>query len=351
MSPTCHPRGRSGHRRCASAGGYAIVSVLCCIALLWAWAQVAGDDALGTSRKVSAATLAYVSKAGVPAEDVHGVAELATAVGATGPEPLSDPLTLLRFYIGHGRCVKRAASKYRATMKWRAEYSIQSVMAEYGQPGEYLKNGGRATDAARWTWRKHPRTDAAKLGVRHAFFSRLRRHDPIDGAPILVWQIGRADFEGFVREGIVDELIRAFVAHLEDALQSSRAASLQRRRLVRARVIIEAKDFALSTVRHLRVLIGILDLCERHYPEVLATITVVRTPLAAAHVYRMVSPFVPDLVRKKLGVFGDDFGEALRRHSGLEISLLPACLGGSASDSELGAAELVPIDLGRRAVC
>ena len=42
--------------------------------------------------RCAAYTAAALVKAGVPQEDADGVEELATRVGAYGPEPLSDPL-------------------------------------------------------------------------------------------------------------------------------------------------------------------------------------------------------------------------------------------------------------------
>ena len=46
-------------------------------------------------------------------------------------------------------------------------------------------------------------------------------------------------------------MVRAFVAHFEDALQSARSAS--RQKLVRARVVVDAQGFELENLRYLHV--------------------------------------------------------------------------------------------------
>ena len=58
----------------------------------------------------------------------------------------------------------------------------------------------------------------------------------------------------FVSAGLVDEMIRAFVAHFEDALQSGRAASLKAGRLIQARVIIDTSGFSIKNLQHLHIL-------------------------------------------------------------------------------------------------
>ncbi|CAE7031919.1 unnamed protein product, partial [Symbiodinium sp. CCMP2456] len=92
--------------------------------------------------------------------------------------------------------------------------------------------------------------------------------------------------------GLVDEMIRAFVAHFEDALQSSRAASLKAGRLVQARVVIDCSGFGFENLKHLHILRHIVHVIERHFPEVSRSVTVVRAPWSVVSLYNIVSPWL-----------------------------------------------------------
>lgn len=291
------------------------------------------------------AAMEEAREAGVPESDVDGVATLAVAVGARGLEPLADPLTLLRFYRARGRNSEAAAAMFRETMRWRANFSIYDVMKSYGTAGEYHEDGRRTGDASEWTWQWQPSTTAAKLAMRHAFFGRLSK--PMeDGAPVLVWRAGTADYSGFVREGIVEELLRAWVAHIEDALQAARAASLQQGRLIRARLIIDSKGFGFENVRHLPILRRIIGISRQVFPELSASVTVLRAPRVAVMLYGIVSNWLPKLLRDKVCILGEDFDEGLFEHTGVDRGQLPNFLGGTTSDDQLPPAESVPAGAG-----
>lgn len=285
--------------------------------------------------------------AGVPPDDAEGIALLAELTGVRGPEPLSDPLTLLRFYLARSRDVEAAAAMYQATANWRAAFPIFGVMTDFGAVGEYAEDGCRATDLRKWDYKSHPLTPAAQLASRFVFFGRLRGVVAPDGAPVLVWRAGLADYTGFVREGLVEILIQAFVVHLEDALQSARAASLRANRLVHARLIIDAMGFSAGNLVYLAELRRILVLCQEYYPEVAASITIVRAPWAAAYLYSAVELWMTPAMRRKISILGDDFERGLQEHSGLQVAALPAFLGGNSSDHETGISiERVPDGVG-----
>ena len=51
-------------------------------------------------------------------------------------------------------------------------------------------------------------------------------------------------------QDLAAEVTEAFVSHLEDVLQSGRDASLKQRRLVRARLVIDASGIASGMLKH-----------------------------------------------------------------------------------------------------
>jgi len=289
-----------------------------------------------------------MAAAGVPSHATSGVAALARAVRAQGIEPLADPLTLLRFYNARRGDVEAAAMMYMDTMSWRASYSIRDVMSAYGRGSfgsEYDRSGCRATNATEWTWRRDPSTPEAKVATKYAFFSRLQSRTK-NGAPILVWRVGDADYAGFIREDLVEEMTRAFVAHLEDALQSGRAASLQAKTLVRAVLVVDCAGFSFSNVQYLPVLRRIIQLGSSYFPEVTASVTVVRAPWAAAKLFTMVRPWLTQTMQDKICILGDRFEDGLQHHSGLTLAMLPKFLGGALDDTEVNTPMSVPVGTG-----
>ncbi|CAE8603214.1 unnamed protein product, partial [Polarella glacialis] len=299
-----------------------------------------------TGSRCCSLTAEQVADAGVPSDSAEAVAQLAEAVGAQGQEPLSDPLTLLRFYNARGKDVKEAAAMYQQAIEWRRSYSIREVMAEHGLGEDYQEDGVRATTTASWRWQSEPRSPGAKLAYLYGFFGRLDAPSE-GGAPVLVWRAGAADYAGLVREGLVPALTRAFVAHLEDALQSSRAASLREGQLLRARLIVDSSGLGIGCVRFLPILREILTLGKFYFPEVTASVTVVRAPWVAAKLYAALRPRLTPLMQEKIFILGEDFQEGLERHSGLSLAALPTFLGGSADDTAVGKALPVPVGAGR----
>ena len=58
----------------------------------------------------------------------------------------------------------------------------------------------------------------------------------------------------------MEEATALFVSHMEDLLQSGRAASMRRRRMVRARLVIDAGGLGLGALSHLPLIKAITSL-------------------------------------------------------------------------------------------
>ncbi|CAK0857603.1 unnamed protein product [Prorocentrum cordatum] len=154
--------------------------------------------------------------------------------------------------------------------------------------------------------------------------------------------MGRCDWDGLARAGLIERLQGAFAAHLEDLLQAGRAASRRQGRLVRARVIVDCSGLGRDALRHRAESKKFLSLGKRYFPEVTASITVVRAPRVFTLCFGFVRPMLTEAMRRKICIFGEDFEEGLRAHSGLPLAALPAFLGGKADDGEVCSAEPVP---------
>lgn len=250
---------------------------------------------------------------------------------------MSDPISLLRFYNAQGKDVEKAAAMFRDTNAWRANFSLATLMSEYGTPGLYNEDGTRKGDLSEWKWRPAPSSARSKFASRHAFFEWLKR----DGdEPILFWQCGAADYKGYVREEMVSEVTRAWVAHLEDVLQASRVQSKQQKKMVRARLVVDANGFGVGNLRYISILRDIIALGKAYFPELTASVTVVRAPWAAAQGYKLIKPFLTPLIQSKIQILGSKFEEGLVEHSGLDLDILPNWIGGK--DPNFKVTEPVP---------
>jgi len=283
----------------------------------------------------------------VPEELVNAVARLSQALGydILQKEPLCDPLTLLRFYLAKAGSVQAAAAMHRAAMTWRSDYQVAKVMAHHGVGEQYDDESSSPShnrNLKHWEWQRSPVSQEAEMAMRHCFFGRLRQTDPQGGGPVIVWKIGKADVAALDRRSVLQGFKRALVSHLEDALQFARAASFREKRLVNARVVIDVDSLSLSVLKYAWVVKKMVGFSAKYYPELLWSVTIVRAPAFFSFFWSAISLVLDPEMKRKFTVLGRNFEEGLRKHSGLDAAMLPAFLGGRASDSEVCAAEPVP---------
>mmetsp|Transcript_114767 Transcript_114767/g.364792 ORF Transcript_114767/g.364792 Transcript_114767/m.364792 type:complete len:142 (-) Transcript_114767:70-495(-) len=135
---------------------------------------------------------------------------------------------------------------------------------------------------------------------------------------------------------------------MEDLLQAGRAESRKSGKIVRARLILDCHNLKLSNLKYLPAVRHIFGLGKQFFPEVTASITLVRAPKITTFIYKAVEPFLTPVMKRKVRILGNDFEAGLRSHAGLEKSVLPAFLGGRASNAEVCNAKCVPEGFGRR---
>lgn len=278
----------------------------------------------------STGVLLALQRDGVPAEDAPKVKELQTLLAADiaqyGDAALADATTLLRFLRAREHSVADAATMWRAAHAWRA-YHVRTALAECG-----------ADDASKegWRWRLH--ADAApthrgKLAISHGMGLRLDA-SAADGSPLLYWALGELDLGGIAREDFADCVLMRQVAHLEDALQASRAISMNEKRLVRCRLIIDLEGLrVMALLRRLGVVKRITAVGKTYFPEVTASATIINAPRGVETLWRGVNVFLNAAMRAKVKIVGRDYREALVDHAKIgDYDALPLRLGGEAPD-------------------
>lgn len=214
-------------------------------------------------------------------------------------------------------------------------------MIAHGAGEEYGQDGSRAaSNGTRWLWRRTRDTPEARLVQRHGFWGRLSR-PAADGAPVGVCRL--PDWAGMVREGLEDLMQQGFVAFVEDLVQDSRASSRREGRLIRCRLVIDARGVDISFVKHFKIISRMFEFLKKYFPEVSVTATIVRAPRVVARIYALLKQFLTPVQQRKVCIIGEDFDEGLLQHSGLERSALPMFLGGCLPDDEVCDAALLPV--------
>eukprot|EP00811_Abedinium_folium_P002731 NODE_12508_length_1221_cov_2.911335.p1 GENE.NODE_12508_length_1221_cov_2.911335~~NODE_12508_length_1221_cov_2.911335.p1 ORF type:complete len:363 (-),score=88.02 NODE_12508_length_1221_cov_2.911335:132-1184(-) len=300
--------------------------------------------------QLSEGAVADIVAAGVLPEAAEAVAALQGAArgDVASAESLADPLTLLRFLNSRAGDLEAAIAMRRDALAWRGAGRIRRLMALHGSGEDYGEDGGRMGDPMAWNWHPHSATPEALLIARHGFFVRLPDVKGEDGAPVAIWRIGQLDVKGIDREGLQGVLQDGMIAHIEDLLQAGRSASLCAGRLVRARVVVDVRGISLQMLSHRHLLQGVLDVVIRRVPEIAASITIVRCPSTIAFLFRIVSPALTEVMRRKIRFSSENFAADLRKHASLEAAVLPVFLGGSGSDSPICRCTRVPVDAWRR---
>lgn len=281
----------------------------------------------------STGVLLALQRDGVSAEDAPKVKELQTLLAADiaqyGDAALADATTLLRFLRAREHSVADAATMWRAAHAWRAHH-VRTALAECG-----------ADDASKegWRWRLH--ADAApthrgKLAISHGMGLRLDA-SAADGSPLLYWALGELDVGGIAREDLADCVLMRQVAHLEDALQASRAISMNEKRLVRCRLIIDLEGLrVMALLRRLGNVKRITAVGKTYFPEVTASATIINAPRGVETLWRGVNVFLNAAMRAKVKIAGRDYREALVDHAKIgDYDALPLRLGGEAPDPPL----------------
>lgn len=255
---------------------------------------------------------------------------------------LCEPLMLVRFVRAREKDVAAAATMYRESLEWR-EVRIPLALHELGAFAE-------GEDVETWSWRPHGRPEEAssvrgELGLRHGHARRLLDIETDDGAPVLVWRLGRLDIGGAAREGIEDALSMAQVAHLEDSLETVRLASNRAGRLVRARVIVDLKGLRLnSALANFPLVKRMLSVSKRYFPEITASVTCINAPFGFQTIWNLISLLLNDHMRSKVQILGSgDHTHALQQHVRVaDVERLPKAVGGAASDADLAPCLPVP---------
>jgi len=267
-----------------------------------------------THSEVSAADRARLIAAGLAEDFVAPVAALERFV-EDWPFELDDPLTLSRFLLGKPENLMEAKDRVTQARDWRAKTDLRRIMHEWGVQKDMV-----------WNW--EPQTERAKALAPH-FFGRCVAARTASGGPVIVLRLGEFDLEGAVREDMVDDLMDPWIFLIEQAFQDCRSVSLSKRSLVKLSAIVDVDGVSLSWLQHMSVLEQFSRAINRNYPEMAATLTIVRAPVIFSWLWQVSAPLLlEDMTRRKFAILGHDFQAGLVEHARVDFRELPECLRG-----------------------
>ncbi|CAE7824726.1 unnamed protein product [Symbiodinium sp. CCMP2592] len=272
-----------------------------------------------THGEVSAADRSRLIAAGLAEDFVAPVAALERFVEDWSFE-LDDPLTLSRFLLGKPENLMEAKDRVTQARDWRARTDLCRIMHEWGVQKDMV-----------WSW--EPQTERAKALAPH-FFGRCIAARTASGGPVIVLRLGEFDLEGAVREDMVDDLMDPWIFLIEQAFQDCRSVSLSKRSLVKLSAIVDVDGVSLSWLQHMSVLEQFSRAINRNYPEMAATLTIVRAPVVFSWLWQVSAPLLlEDMTRRKFAILGHDFEAGLVEHARVDLRELPECLRGRSTDT------------------
>ena len=242
---------------------------------------------------------------------------------------LDDPMTLSRFLLGKPENLMEAKERVTQSCAWRQRTDIGRIMREWGTPSDHVSD---MPALQLWSWK--PQSDRAKALGPHFFGRCISARNQNDG-PVVVLHLGAFDLEGAVREDVVDDLLDPWIFLIEQAFQCSRAASKAKRSLVKMCAIVDVDGVNLSWLQHMSVLQRFSAAINRNYPEMAATLTIIRAPMIFSWLWQLSAPvLLEEMTRQKFAILGHDFQCGLTEHARIDLRELPRCLGGERSDDE-----------------
>ncbi len=90
-------------------------------------------------------------------------------------------------------------------------------------------------------------------------------------------------------------------------------------RLVRCRLIIDAQGISIKAARHYSVVKYLSDLGKANFPELTASITIVRAPKVFTQIWILAEKLMTPTMKKKIRILGNDFVPGIADHAGISM--------------------------------
>ncbi|CAJ1453400.1 unnamed protein product, partial [Effrenium voratum] len=229
---------------------------------------------------------------------------------------LTDPLTLSRFLLGDPKNLQEAQQRLSESCAWRKRTDLANLMRRWGVPSPE-------------GWRWQPQSPRAQQIARFFFGRVLPEARTAQNGPVLVLRLGAFDIEGAVREELVEDILEPWIFMVEQVFQLLRHISSQSKRPVKLACVVDMEGVSFAWLQHLQVMQKFSAAINRNYPEMAATLTVLRAPSIFTWIWSLAAPvLLEEMTRKKVAILGHDFSAQLAEHAQLSLEQLPAFLGG-----------------------
>jgi hypothetical protein len=197
---------------------------------------------------------------------------------------IPDYPTLLRFLRAREFSIDRATTMLIESLKWRKEHNVDNLLKEYKEPQVVVKYfPGEWEDKL---------TDEVNR-------------------PLYVMRLGNMDVKGLIRSIGEDGLINLTLYICEKGLKKMEELTLLHEKPIRSWCLLV--DCENLSMRHLwrpglAILLQIIEVVEKNYPETMGKVLIVRAPRVFAILWTIVSTFIDEKTRNKFIFFDDEQG-------------------------------------------
>lgn len=221
-------------------------------------------------------------------------------------EPEHDDYFLLRWLRARDFRIEKSELMLRESMNVRKEMGLDTLLQTYKVPEVLLTH--------------YP----------GSYFGYDR-----EGAPVFIDPVGQIDFRGLLSSVSKEEIVKfkAYLGEYGMSLARQRAAKLG----VRNEQVVMLMDMEGLGLKHLwkpglMVFNTITAFYEDNFPEVMKNILVVKAPKLFPIAYSLVKPFLNEVTRNKIKIFGGDWKSELLEY--IDEDNLPEYYGGKCQDPD-----------------
>eukprot|EP00200_Dunaliella_tertiolecta_P019845 CAMPEP_0202404792 /NCGR_PEP_ID=MMETSP1128-20130828/5934_1 /ASSEMBLY_ACC=CAM_ASM_000463 /TAXON_ID=3047 /ORGANISM="Dunaliella tertiolecta, Strain CCMP1320" /LENGTH=296 /DNA_ID=CAMNT_0049009347 /DNA_START=58 /DNA_END=945 /DNA_ORIENTATION=+ len=204
-------------------------------------------------------------------------------------ENYCDELVLLRFLKARQWNIPLATSMYKAMGQWRKEHQVDELYRTFDFPE--LKD---------------------LLLVYPHFYHKTDKN----GRPVYIEMLGKTDCAQMLNITTVDKFYKYHIWSWErfERQLLPAVSKWNGTPLLTCVVIIDLKGLSMKnfTITTQKVLSKIFKVDQDFYPEHLAVMYIINTPLIFKTIWNVISPLLEERTRKKIQVYGADYEPALK---------------------------------------
>jgi len=267
----------------------------------------------GSSLKQEAARLEAMDVTKLNLQQANALAQLRDAVKDCNMQDSSD-VFLLRWLIARDFDVQKAEKMLRASLEWRAQYRINTLLQDFTSPEVFKKYFA-----------------AGFTGVDKA-------HNPL-----WVVRYGRIDMKGILQSAKKKDYFYHVYSLVESSVKFAKdyqeKLDLPSSVITQSTIIFDLEDFAMRHITYKPVMdsaIQVIQFYEANYPEFLRRVFIVNAPKIFNIAFAMIKPFLNEATAQKIKILSGNDASQWKKSILEEVDAdqLPVHYGGTLADPD-----------------